>query len=73
MLGYPHMGGRCYMMNEQLSWLTPCSQQVAPGLTWRSEAHEEIHDREELNSFVVFVVFVAFVAVVVIAFACIRR
>jgi hypothetical protein len=24
------------MMNEQLSWLTPFSQQVAPGLAWRS-------------------------------------
>jgi hypothetical protein len=24
------------MMNEQLSWLTPFSQQVAPGLSWRS-------------------------------------
>jgi hypothetical protein len=34
MLGYPGMGDRCYMMNEQLSWLTPFSQQVAPGLAW---------------------------------------
>jgi len=24
-------------MNEQLSWLTPFSQQVAPGLAWRSK------------------------------------
>jgi hypothetical protein len=36
MLGYPDMGDRCYMMNEQLSRLTPFSQQVAPGLSWRS-------------------------------------
>ncbi|MCB2148009.1 MAG: hypothetical protein KQI81_16145 [Deltaproteobacteria bacterium] len=27
------------MMNEQLSWLTPFSQQVAPGLSWRSGGH----------------------------------
>jgi len=35
-LGYPDTRGRCYMMNEQLSRLNPCSQQVAPGLAWRS-------------------------------------
>jgi len=34
--GYPHTGGRCYVMNEQLSRLTPFSQQVAPGFAWRS-------------------------------------
>ena len=38
-LGYPDTRGRCYMMNEQLSRLTPFSQQVAPGLAWRSRAH----------------------------------
>jgi hypothetical protein len=38
--GYPDTGGRCYMMNEQLSWLTPFSQQVAPGLAWRSRGTE---------------------------------
>ena len=38
LLGCPDMGDRCYMMNEQLSWLTPFSQQVAPDLAWRSKA-----------------------------------
>jgi len=41
MLGCPDMGDRCYMMNEQLSWLTPFSQQVAPGLSWRSKVRKE--------------------------------
>jgi len=35
-LGYPGTGDRCYAMNEQLSRLTPFSQQVAPGFAWRS-------------------------------------
>jgi hypothetical protein len=35
-IGYPHTGGRCYVMNEQLSRLTPFSQQAAPGLAWRT-------------------------------------
>ena len=34
---YPDTRRRCYVMNEQLSRLTPFSQQVAPGLAWRSE------------------------------------
>jgi hypothetical protein len=32
------------MMNEQLSWLTPFSQQVAPGLAWRSRGHGELNN-----------------------------
>ena len=35
-IGYPDTGGRCYVTNEQLSRLTPFSQQVAPGFAWRS-------------------------------------
>jgi len=35
-VGYPDTGGRCYVTNEQLSRLTPFSQQVAPGFAWRS-------------------------------------
>ena len=40
-IGYPHTGGRRYMMNEQLSRLTPFSQQAAPGLAWRTEGNKE--------------------------------
>ena len=36
-VGYPDTGGRCYVMNKQLSRLTPFSQQVAPGFAWRSQ------------------------------------
>jgi len=36
--GYPDTGGRCYMTNEQLSWLTPFSQQVATGFAWRPKS-----------------------------------
>jgi hypothetical protein len=36
-LGYPHTRDRCYVMYEQLSRLTPFSQQAAPGLSWRTE------------------------------------
>ena len=35
-IGYPDTGGRCYVTNEQLSRLTPFSQQVAPDFAWRS-------------------------------------
>jgi hypothetical protein len=34
-LGYPPAGGRRYMANEQLPWLTLSSQQDAPGFAWR--------------------------------------
>jgi len=37
------------MMNEQLSWLTPFSQQVAPGLAWRSKDRKE--QKEKLSGF----------------------
>jgi hypothetical protein len=33
--GYPPAGGRRYMANEQLPWLTPFSQQDTPGFAWR--------------------------------------
>jgi hypothetical protein len=36
LIGYPDTGGRCYVMNKQLSRLTPFSQQVAPDFAWRS-------------------------------------
>jgi len=37
-LGYPPPGGRRYMANEQLPWLTPFSQQDAPGFAWRFQS-----------------------------------
>jgi len=40
-IGYPHTGGRCYVTNEQLSRLTPFSQQAAPGLAWRTQDRGE--------------------------------
>ena len=33
---HPSMGGRRYMANDQLPWLTPFSQQDAPGFAWRT-------------------------------------
>jgi hypothetical protein len=43
-LGYPPAGGRRYMANEQLPWLTHCSQQDAPGFAWRSEGAKSAKD-----------------------------
>ncbi len=45
------------MLNEQLTCLTPFSQEDEPGLAWRTEAHEEHEERPCLTneSFVFFV------------------
>ncbi len=51
-VGYPCTRGRCYMMNEQLSWPTPFSQQVAPDLAWRTGGHgEHGEDQERISHF----------------------
>lgn len=34
---YPSAGGRRYMANDQFPWLTPLSQQDAPGFAWRTK------------------------------------
>jgi hypothetical protein len=34
------MGDRSYMLNEQLTCLTPFSQIDWPGLAWQTEEHE---------------------------------
>jgi hypothetical protein len=39
-LGYTPAGGRRYMANEQLPWLTPFSQQDAPGFAWRFQSRK---------------------------------
>jgi len=44
-LGYPPAGGRRYMANEQLPWLTPFSQQDAPGFAWRFQRRRERREK----------------------------
>jgi hypothetical protein len=38
-VGYPHVTGRDYMLNEQFTCLTPFSQIDQPGLAWRTRGH----------------------------------
>jgi len=38
-IGCPCTPDRCYMLNEQFTWLTPFSQQESPGLAWRDRSN----------------------------------
>jgi hypothetical protein len=57
-LSYPLAGGRRYMANGQLPWLTPFSQQDAPGFSWRFEITKFMKREISLTSFLCFHPFV---------------
>jgi hypothetical protein len=65
--GYPPAGGRRYMANGPLPWLTHFSQQDAPGFAWRSEntKRSRRHEKDSqtasiISCFLKFRVFVFF-------------
>ena len=52
------MGDRSYMLNEQLTCLTPFSQIDWPGLAWQTEVHKNrMYSSLPHFSFVFFVIF----------------